>query len=571
MVVGAAVVAACVAYMPSAAADGQPTGILGWSVAPAGATTGTPTVTTLHDQPGAPPARAALSGLERIDGVTAGEPVLIGRADGTLSGATLTRRLDAPVPPGSRATLAYYDAGRDAWTAVPTRLSTDRTTLTATVGRRSYWTVLLDDVSVGIGAALGTRGSAPDCPLGVPAWLKPEDTAFLDDGTAPLRWCTGRDPRDPALLVVKVRVERGYGVGLAAAATPERVSDSQFASGPEDVLVGVMTGALRLPQDFGRGLLVLPGGTEAELTFSEEAVRTAGGGPLIRIEPTPEFMIAGLTYAAITELDPEGDRPAAMLAALIGTARCRGDIVGPTAVDDPPEATAAARTCLAGHTDEIGDDLAAALMHVRPAGRATSPGASARSTGRRLWQVWAAGVPFGVATWFADRALPPAAWTFQVSPDATGVRVGDLLGAPVPALCRHPAGRLQGGELPAVPGSPGYVALLREDPQPVFADLTGDGAGDAAAVVRCTAGGVTWPDTVVFYGPGPTLLGAADLWRVTEAENFEHSTVSSLTADGTDVVVRWTTTDGCCFNAKFWTARLHWDGRAVRILEAGRA
>jgi hypothetical protein len=505
--------------------------------------------------------------------------VLIGLADGRLSGAgvTLTRRLDAPVPSGSRAALAYYDGGRDAWTAVPTRLSTDRTTLTATVGRLSYWTDLLDDVSVGIGAALGTRGSAPDCSPDVPAWLKPEDTAFLDGETAPLRWCRGRDPRDPALLVVKVRVDRGYGMALAAAATPERVSDSQFASGPEDVLVNVMTGALRLPQDFGRGVLVLPGGTEAELTFSEEAVRTAGGTPLIRVEPAAEFMLAGLTYAAITELDPDGDRPAAMLAALVGTAQCRGDIVGSIAADNPLEAAASARMCRAGHTDEIADDLAAALLRVRQGGRATPPGASARSTERRLWQVWAAGVPFGVATWFADRALPPAAWTFQISSRDTGMRVADLLTAPVPALCRHPAGRLRNGELLPPPNTrdrdPGYGDLALDEPAlgPVLTDLTGDGVGDAAAVYRCSAGGVAWPDTVLFYGPGPTLLGAADLWRVTEADNFEHSTVSSLTADGTDVVVRWTTTDGCCVNPKSWSARLHWDGRAVRIVGAERA
>jgi hypothetical protein len=296
-VVALAVLVACVSSAPSAAADGQPpppprstrVAFLDWVLDGAGAAA----LVGLRDQPGASAARAALARITP----TGGEPVLV---DGPLpdAGVTLSRRLDSPVPARSRAELAFYDAGHDVWTPVPTRLSADRATLTATVHRSAYWT----------------------------------------------------------------------------------------------------------------------------------------------------------------------------------------DLVTGTAHD--------------------------------------------------------------------------------------AVRASDLLSAPVPAQCRHPAGRLQGGRLPIAPDDSGYGLLELAHPAPVFADLTGDRVGDAAAVYHCTAGGVTWPDTVLFYGPGPTLLGAAPLVDVTQTE---HSDVTALAADGADVVVRWHSYDGCCFDPSDWTARLHWDGRAVRILDAVQA
>ena len=168
---------------------------------------------------------------------------------------------------------------------------------------------------------------------------------------------------------------------------------------------------------------------------------------------------------------------------------------------------------------------------------------------------------------------PPESARGHASPELVDDGMDDLLTAPVPALCRHAAGRLHDGALPIADPGAGYGRLAFGEPGlgPVLTDLTGDGDRDAAVVFRCSAGGVAWPDTVLFYGPGATLLGAADLSTVTNDVDVEHATVSSIAADGTDVAVRWTTTRGCCFNPRSWSARLHWDGRAVRILGAQRA
>ena len=97
---------------------------------------------------------------------------------------------------------------------------------------------------------------------------------------------------------------------------------------------------------------------------------------------------------------------------------------------------------------------------------------------------------------------------------------------------------------------------------PVFADLTGDGAGDEAAVIHCSAGGVSWPDTIVFYGPGTQLLGAVELVTVHAAEHFY---VTSMTAIGGDIEVGWNTSEGAGSNPTSRTARLYWAGSKIII------
>lgn len=160
---------------------------------------------------------------------------------------------------------------------------------------------------------------------------------------------------------------------------------------------------------------------------------------------------------------------------------------------------------------------------------------------------------------------------------ARSVQLDQLRSAPVPAMCQHPAGRLVNGQLPGLQANggpdPGYEDLdLGGDASgpdvhlpPVLADLTGDGSGDALAVVHCSAGGVSWPDELVLWGPGPALLTSRDLSAVHPAE---HANVQSILREGRDVRVTWGTTQGCCFESTEWTARLHFDGKALQVLDA---
>lgn len=90
----------------------------------------------------------------------------------------------------------------------------------------------------------------------------------------------------------------------------------------------------------------------------------------------------------------------------------------------------------------------------------------------------------------------------------------DLRSAPVPSLCHFTGGNLINGVLPKGHGGEPYAEspTLAKQSLAAFGDLNGDGIGDAAAVVSCNAGGVGWPDNIVFWARGnnghPVVLGA---------------------------------------------------------------
>src|SRR5258708_3382825 len=109
---------------------------------------------------------------------------------------------------------------------------------------------------------------------------------------------------------------------------------------------------------------------------------------------------------------------------------------------------------------------------------------------------------------------PPVSPSVTVTTPPAHVTAQDLLSAPVPASCQHPAGRLVNGTLPGIPANRGAMQLawlanprgITEAAATAFGDLNGGGTGDAATVLDCFAGGVSWPEIIAFYAPGPKLL-----------------------------------------------------------------
>jgi hypothetical protein len=165
---------------------------------------------------------------------------------------------------------------------------------------------------------------------------------------------------------------------------------------------------------------------------------------------------------------------------------------------------------------------------------------------------------------YAGEPSPPTDRTATPRP----VTAEDLLGAEIPATCEHAPGALVDGRLPGLAATEGYAEIgtgltgtgTSDGVPPAFTDVTGDGIDDAVAVLGCSAGGVSWPDVVLLYGPGTALLGAIDLYDVTPAE---HATIESLTVADVGVRAVWTTYDGCCADPVRWTALLRWDGGAL--------
>jgi hypothetical protein len=145
--------------------------------------------------------------------------------------------------------------------------------------------------------------------------------------------------------------------------------------------------------------------------------------------------------------------------------------------------------------------------------------------------------------------------------------------APVPALCEHDPGNLRNGELPPQEGHRGNVGIALNSNtgayKVAFGDLTG-GAGDAAMVIHCNAGGVGWPETVQLYtaGPqldiaGPTRLGGIDLGDLTHGGS---EIVTALSISDGVAHVTWMANgpnDGACCPTVKMMADLRWDGSTV--------
>jgi hypothetical protein len=134
----------------------------------------------------------------------------------------------------------------------------------------------------------------------------------------------------------------------------------------------------------------------------------------------------------------------------------------------------------------------------------------------------------------------------------SSVTLRDLLYAPVPAVCQHPSGWLVNGVQPGIPAMRGEMRLawvhspfLTQAAGTAFGDLNGDGTGDAATVLYCNAGGVSWPEIVAFYGPGLKLLGWAYLsdFNLAGIKGQEHADARRISYQEGGVYAEWSTED----------------------------
>lgn len=138
-----------------------------------------------------------------------------------------------------------------------------------------------------------------------------------------------------------------------------------------------------------------------------------------------------------------------------------------------------------------------------------------------------------------------------VSPRRLGP--ADLLSAPVPSLCEHPAGTLVDGKLPGAAPNLGGVWLAwankREASTVALGDLDGKPGDEIAAVINCNRGGVGWPDSVLIYGPGPTLMTTVVL-RDIVPDMVGRARVYDITYRNGGLFIRWVTGQsgdlGCC-------------------------
>lgn len=172
--------------------------------------------------------------------------------------------------------------------------------------------------------------------------------------------------------------------------------------------------------------------------------------------------------------------------------------------------------------------------------------------------------PSGPATVQLAPSSPPE------SPSAS-LSAADLQSAPVPSACGHPAGDLVYGKLPLIPDNEGFVSLAQEpdqlgEPFHVEASLRGEGS-QILAVLDCSVGGVGWPQILVLYGPGPTILGSLDLSTVEfvdggEPVNNSHVVVAVMEPVEGGVQLEVETYDGAYNEVRRWSA-------VARLLDVG--
>ncbi len=154
------------------------------------------------------------------------------------------------------------------------------------------------------------------------------------------------------------------------------------------------------------------------------------------------------------------------------------------------------------------------------------------------------------------------------------INLNELRSAHVPSLCGHPAGKLVNGSLP-LPANTGVVTIpavtgAQGSSVIAFGDLNHDGARDAAVVVECDQGGVSWPDSIQLYTHGTKRLGGISLDKISHGDrDYVHSV--SIRKDV--VTVTWTTnrnTDfGCCSTLDY-SAHLHLSGGKLVVTHAAR-
>lgn len=143
-----------------------------------------------------------------------------------------------------------------------------------------------------------------------------------------------------------------------------------------------------------------------------------------------------------------------------------------------------------------------------------------------------------------------------------------LRSAVAPAMCEYPSYRMVDGQVPSNLISPGFVGLTKDggvsgtNDSPLSVDLDGDGNLEVVGVFTCGRGGVSWPNVIGVYGPGPTLLGSADLLDLRQAE---HSDITSMSPSAGAVDLRWKSYEGAGFDVKEWRGRLELRSGKVRL------
>ena len=314
-------------------------------------------------------------------------------------GLVISRRYAVPLEPGMSATLAFFNEAAQSWQAVPSDLSPDRTVVSARVSHLSIWNDFVsgskealgafkDKAAAGIkagvdftkstfdsvknwsgeqlaqaadwmfysvGKVFDVRVEGPACDSGAPEWVD-SVIHIADNRNNSIRFCSGHDGKQPDILVLKARVNRGF--AFTATITPKLAwrYNSTDAKGMWDQLIPWLTPDQAMKDAVfaaagGDPRLLVGAGEELSLGLAEAEVRKLRDTEvLVLTPPTPLVFLSSLLAQLLMQDGMLKDESS--LTAIISLAACAADVKKANA-DDVLSIAKAALTCLQTRSDDI--------------------------------------------------------------------------------------------------------------------------------------------------------------------------------------------------------------------------
>ena len=320
-------------------------------------------------------------------------------------GVILKRQFAEPLPQGVIINFHYFDEDLLTWLPVPTVISSDRLSISATVHHFSLWTTLLagskevvgkvksagkqvtqavgnayDFVRQGAqaaatevgnfivgapdwsyyaaGAVLGTRIEQPECKNPPPEWL--DHAIYIEDHkNNPIRFCTGAT--DTGNLVIKASVNRSYAFPYIAnidSLKVENSADSFSLDNIKDAVLHVDAAITKsLTTLFSAQGIVSPGET-LTVTYSRDAI--AGATDPLALSLTqpdlPTFLVSMSTSMLVNTGLSIND---SALIATLSIGQCADDILLSSNLGD---AAAGIASCLMNQSESISKLVAGSLV-----------------------------------------------------------------------------------------------------------------------------------------------------------------------------------------------------------------
>lgn len=279
-------------------------------------------------------------------------------------GATLTFKLEAPLPEDRIGLIAYWNPEAEEWEPRETELSSDRKSATAKVGHFSEYN-FFELAFNGINKAIQNATEPPTCPGDKPAWADP--SFHKDDINAPYLWCVGTDSKNPDIMEVRVKGNRSVGASLSTAIKPAWVWGDLFDSLQPVTWASAAATVGMDPSLWADKYLLQPLG-EYRFGFHKDDLlkhwRENSDTPLIEADSKAFHAVAGLMYQAIDGA-AEGKLAGAFIIASM--LECGTGLAGAVGEQSLGGAFKTISGCLNDRRDEVINTYAELYVKMRPA------------------------------------------------------------------------------------------------------------------------------------------------------------------------------------------------------------